>query len=152
MENIKKEALNIVGITVRTSNEKGKADKDIPALWEQFMQKGISEKIPNKVNETIFALYTDYESDHNGPYTVVIGFQVSSLDNIPEDFSIHMVPEANYQKFTAKGDLTKDAVVNTWMEIWNTDLKRTYTTDIEVYGEKAMNPTNGEADIFIAVE
>lgn len=43
---------------------------------------------------------------------------------------------------------------NSWKKIWESEplLNRAYTTaNIEVYGEKASDPTNGEADIFIAV-
>lgn len=152
MTHTKKDAFTIVGISARTSNENGKAENDIPQLWQKFMAEGVAHRIPNKVDDTIYAIYTNYEGDHTKPYTIVIGCNVSNLDNIPEDLTVKMVPSSNYTKFTAKGDLTKDAVINTWMEIWNKDLKRTYTTDIEIYGEKALNPTDGEADILIAVQ
>ncbi|WP_190809940.1 GyrI-like domain-containing protein [Flagellimonas sp. S3867] len=152
MTSTKRDALTIVGLATRTSNDRGKADKDIPQLWEKFMAENALNRIPNKVDDTLYAIYTDYEGDHTKPYTIVIGCNVAHLDNIPEDMTVKMIPESNYTKFTAKGDLTKDAVINTWMDIWNTDLKRTYTTDIEIYGEKALNPTNGEAEILIAIE
>ncbi|MDC6365538.1 MULTISPECIES: GyrI-like domain-containing protein [Flavobacteriaceae] len=150
MTSTKLDELTIVGLAIRTSNDPGKADKEIPQLWEKFMADNIAHRIPNKVDPTIYAIYTDYEGDHTQPYTMVIGCNVSNLDNIPEDLTVKIVPSSKYTKFTAKGDLTKDAVINTWMDIWNTDLNRTYTTDIEIYGEKAMNPTNGEAEILIA--
>ncbi|MGW9684136.1 GyrI-like domain-containing protein [Flagellimonas sp. 2504JD1-5] len=152
MTSTRKKELSIVGLSIRTSNDPGKADKEIPQLWEKFMADNTVARIPNKVDETIYAIYTDYEGDHTRPYTMVIGCNVFNLDNIPDDLTVKMVPPANYTKFTAKGDLTKDAVINTWMDIWNTDLKRTYTTDMEIYGEKAMNPTDGEAEILVATE
>lgn len=152
MTNTKRDALTIVGIATRTSNDQGKAEKDIPQLWQKFMGQGVPSRIHNKVDDTIYAIYTDYEGDHTKPYTLVIGCNVANLDNIPEDMTVKMVPAANYTKFTAKGDLTKDAVINAWMKIWKTPLKRTYTTDVEIYGEKAMNPEDGEAEILIAVE
>ena len=146
----KKEALNIVGIAIRTSNTPGKADKDIPQLWNKFMLENTLQRIPNKVDDTVYALYTNYEGDHTQPYTVVIGCNVASFDNIPEDMTVILIPESKYTQFMAKGDLTKDAVINTWMTIWGTDLNRTYTTDIEIYGEKAIDLTNGEAEILVA--
>ena len=146
----KKEALNIVGIATRTSNTPGKADKDIPQLWNKFMMENTLQRIPNKVDDTVYALYTNYEGDHTQPYTVVIGCNVDSFDNIPEDMTVILIPESKYTQFMAKGDLTKDAVINTWMTIWGTDLNRTYTTDIEIYGEKAIDLTNGEAEILVA--
>ena len=150
MTSTKLDELTIVGLAIRTSNDPGKADQDIPRLWNKFMAENTASRIPNRVGETIYAIYTDYEGDHTQPYTMVIGCNVSNLDNIPEDFTVKIVPSSTYTKFTAKGDLTKDAVINTWMDIWNTNLNRTYTTDIEIYGEKAMNPTNGEAEILVA--
>lgn len=152
MTNTKKEELTVVGISTRTSNQNGKATKDIPGLWQKFMAENVSEKLSNKVDDTIYALYTDYEGDHTQPYTLTIGYSVSNLDNIPEDMTVKIVPEANYAKFLAKGDLTKDAVINKWMEIWNTNLNRSYTTDIEIYDDRAKDPTDGEAEILISVK
>lgn len=149
---VSKQELSIVGIEVRTTNENGQAAKDIPALWRKFMHEGILDRIPNKIDDTIYALYTDYESDHTKPYTTVLGCKVDNLDNIPEDFTVKIVPSANYQKFEAKGDLTQNTVIDVWMKIWNTDLKRTYTTDIEIYDDRAVDPTNAIVDILIAVE
>lgn len=146
-----KEALTIVGISLRTTNENQQAMKDIPEFWHKFMEENIQEKLPNIVNPTVYALYTDYISDETEPYTMILGYEVSELDNIPEEFTVKVIPTNKYAKFVAKGDLTQDAVYNSWKEIWNTDLDRAYSTDIEVYGEKATDPTNGEAEIYIAL-
>lgn len=150
-EQIQRNELIIVGIEVRTTNENGKSAKDIPALWCQFMEENVMKEIPNKLNETIYALYTDYESDHLKPYTTIIGCQVTSLDNIPDHLTVKIIPSANYLKFIAKGDLTKEAVINVWRYIWDLKIKRAYTTDIEIYDERAMDPTNGTAEILIAI-
>ncbi|MDT0606724.1 GyrI-like domain-containing protein [Croceitalea rosinachiae] len=152
MTNMKKQAMNIVGISTRTSNQNAKAEKDIPALWQKFMTDNIGSKIPNKVDETVYALYSDYEGDHTLPYTITIGYKVGSLDNIPEDLTVKIVPEANYAQFFAEGNLTKDAVINKWMEIWNMDLPRSYKTDLEIYDDRAIDPTNGIAEILISVK
>ena len=39
-----------------------------------------------------------------------------------------------------------------WIKIWNSDLNRIFTSDFEIYGEKAHNPENAEVDIFIAMK
>nr|NGX46557.1 hypothetical protein [Chlamydiota bacterium] len=62
----------IMGLEVRTSNQPGEAEKDIPLLWEQFFQNGGTEPIPNKINGDIIALYSGYEGDYTEPYSVVI--------------------------------------------------------------------------------
>ena len=58
---------NVIGISVRTTNENGQSAKDIEALWVKFWGEEIQKQIPNKVNDDIYAVYTDYETDFNGP-------------------------------------------------------------------------------------
>lgn len=142
----------IVGISVRTSNNNGEATRDIPALWGRFMGEGILNQIPNKIDETIYSLYTDYEKDHTAPYTTILGCAVSSLDKIPDGMVGKVIEITNYQQFTAKGNISEGIVFNEWVKIWNTDLNRAYTTDFEVYGTKSSNPENAEVDIFIALK
>ncbi len=144
------EKFNIVGISVRTSNN-GQADKDIPALWKRFMEEGVSNNIANKMEEAIYCAYTEYEGDHTKPYTTVIGHKVEDLDNIPIGMKGVSIEQSNYAKFVAKGNLMEGAVVNTWFKIWESSMDRTYKTDFEVYGEKAQNPEDGEVEIFVGV-
>lgn len=152
MQNVKIESFKVIGITVRTTNENGQAAQDIPQLWGRFMAEGILEKIPHKIDDSILSIYTNYESDHTKPYDTIIGCRVSSLNIVPEGMVGRSFDGGTYTKFVSKGDLTKDAVYNTWKEIWNTDLNRTYKADFDVYGEKAQHPTNGEIDIFVGIK
>jgi len=151
MNSINIKAGQFIGIAVRTTNENGQAAKDIPALWQKFHGENIHDKIPNKKDPTVYCMYTDYEKDHTRPYTTIIGCRVDSLDNIPEGMVAKTVEGGNYQKFPTKGDVSK-VVIEQWMNIWNANLPRTFSTDFEVYGEKAMNPADAEVDILIAVE
>lgn len=142
---------NIIGISIRTTNENEQSRKDIPALWDKFISEGIAEKIPNKINHSIYSVYTDYEKDHTKPYTTILGCAVESLDLIPEGMIGKVIETASYEKFTAKGNLNNGIVINEWIKIWNSDLNRSFTSDFEIYGEKAQNPENAEVDIFIAI-
>jgi predicted transcriptional regulator YdeE len=152
MENQMMAAFNMIGIAVRTTNDNGKSGKDIPALWEQFMAKGVLEKIPNKISTDIYCMYTDYEKDHTKPYTTILGCQVSNLDDIPEGMVSKQIASGKYTKQIAKGNILEGMVFNEWLKIWNSDLPRTYTADFEVYGAKAANPVEAEVDIFLAVK
>jgi predicted transcriptional regulator YdeE len=149
---MKIESFKIIGISVRTTNEGGKSGEDIGEFWERFYKENIASKIPGKISEDIYSVYTDYESDYKGSYTTIIGCKVNSLNDIPEGMTGKEIEEGDYKVFTAKGKMP-DAVINQWMEIWNdSDLKRAYTSDFEVYGEKSQNPENAEVDIYIAVK
>ena len=142
----------IIGISVRTTNENGQSAKDIGALWNTFIAEGILDKIPNKIDNTIYSIYTDYESDYIKPYTTILGCKVSSIEEIPTGMIAQTFDGGNYTKYVSKGDLTKGVVYEEWLKIWNSNLKRAYTADFEVYGEKSQNPSNAEVEIFVALE
>lgn len=142
---------NIIGVSIRTTNENEQSGKDIPALWDKFISEGIAEKIPNKINHSIYSVYTDYEKDHTKPYTTILGCVVESLDFIPDEMVGITIETGSYEKFIAKGNLNDGIVINEWIKIWNSDLNRSFTSDFEIYGEKAQNPENAEVDIFIAI-
>lgn len=151
MITVQGKSILVVGISVRTTNENGQAKQDIGGLWGQFIEEGVRAKIPNVVDESIYAVYTEYEGDHSKPYTAILGYRVDSLNEIPDGMVGHEIEPGDFEKFTAKGNLKGDAVIGMWNQIWNANLDRAYTSDFEVYGEKAANPSNGEADIFIAL-
>jgi predicted transcriptional regulator YdeE len=152
MKNTKMEPFQIIGIAVRTTNENDQSAKDIGELWNKFMTKGILDKIPNKTDNAVYSVYTDYESDHTKPYTILLGCRVNTLDTVPKGMVAKTVGGGNYVKFISKGDLTKGIVYAEWLKIWEMDLSRTFTTDFEVYGEKTQNPTDAEVEIFIATK
>lgn len=142
---------HIIGISVRTTNENMQATKDIPALWDKFMKEQIAGKIPNKIDDTVYCIYTDYEKDHTKPYTTILGCKVKNLDTIPAGMIGKSIEGGDYTPFTAKGNVMQGSVFNEWTKIWNANLPRTFTSDFEVYGAKAQNFENAEVDIFIAV-
>ncbi|PID67639.1 MAG: AraC family transcriptional regulator [Flavobacteriia bacterium] len=145
-------SFTVIGIAVKTTNANGKSAKDIGALWHQFMSENILDKIPNKTDDTIYAIYTDYEGDYTQPYTTILGCRVENAAVVPEGMLSKTIKGGNYAGFTAKGDLTRGAVYKTWAEIWQTGLDRLYATDFEVYGVKAQNPKAAEVEIFVGVK
>jgi len=116
------------------------------------MNEKIVQKIPNKLEDTMYGIYTDYENGAEGDYTTIVGCKVSNLDHIPEGMMGITIKNGNYSKYTTHGDVTKDAISSIWEHIWKTNLKRTFVTDFEVYDERAIDPTNAEVDIFVGVQ
>ncbi|MDP8100894.1 GyrI-like domain-containing protein [Phocoenobacter atlanticus] len=82
----------------------------------------------------------------------MLGCKVENTDVIPNGMVAKTIEDGNYEKFIAKGDLTKGAVYEAWAKIWNADLDRLYTADFEIYGEKAQNPTDAEVEILVAIK
>ncbi|EZH73785.1 transcriptional regulator [Aquimarina atlantica] len=152
MQTIKIEPFKLIGIEIRTTNENQQASKDIADLWQHFLGDHILEKIPNKEDNTIYSLYTEYESDHTKPYTTILGCKVTSLEKIPEGMVGKSFDGGTYIKSSAKGDLMKGLIVNHWSKIWEMDLDRVYTADFEVFGEKAQNSSDAEIDFYVAIK
>jgi len=150
--NVKIEKTNIIGIAVRTTNENGKAAADIGQLWNRFLSENIIEKIPNKVNNSIYSIYTDYESDHTKPYTTILGCPVTGFENVPEGMVTKTIETGDYKQYTVKGNIHENIVYNEWIKIWSDTIPRAYTADFEIYGAKAQNPENAEIDIFVALK
>ena len=147
---LKKPEIFLVGIDCRTSNDPGAAMNDIPALWERFFQENIISQIPHKVSDEVIALYCDYEGDHTKPYTLVIGCPVSGLEDVPEGFVSKKIPGGTYAAYSAVGEHPQ-TLIETWGEIWKTELPRTYSGDYEVYGKKFSSGSPQEVEVFIAI-
>ncbi len=143
---------NVIGISIRTTNENGQALQDIPALWNKFMTGEIAKQIPNKIDDSVYCIYTEYEKDHTRPYTTILGCKVGNLDTIPNGMVGKTFEEATYAKRTVKGNILQGLVFNEWTKIWSSDIDRAYTADFEVYDERTQDPANAEVDIFVAIK
>ncbi len=144
------EAFHVIGIFVRTTNVHNKALKDIGDLFGNFMGQHIMGKIPDKISDDIYCVYTDYESDYNGPYTAIIGCKVSSLNNIPPGLIAKTIPDSKYEVYKSTGKLSI-SLAKTWEGIWNADINRRYSADFDIYGEKAKDYENAAVDTYVAI-
>lgn len=141
----------IVGLAIRTTNEQGQSATDIPKLWEQFFSRNIMGEIPNRIDDTLYCVYTNYEKDHTTPYTTILGCKVDNVDHVPDGLTSKLIEGGSYTVFTAKGKIADGIVFREWINIWNGDMERAYTSDFEVYGPKAQNPNDAAIDIFVGV-
>lgn len=146
------EPFSLIGLAIRTTNDGQKANMEIAELWQRFMGENILQQIPNKIDSTIYSLYTEYEGNHTMPYTTILGCKVDNLDEIPVGMVGRSFKGGTYVKTTAKGDLMKGLIVNHWATIWGMDLDRAYTADFESFGGKAQNPADAEVDFYVALK
>lgn len=147
------DSFKVIGISINTTNQNNKSAEDISNLWQRFYSENIQDQIPNKTSSDVYSIYTDYETDYTGKYTSIIGVKVNSLDEIPDGFIGWEFRGGTYRKLVAKGEMP-NAVIETWAKIWKKDseLKRKYTSDFEVYSDRSQRGDNSEVDIYIAVE
>ncbi|RDC65352.1 GyrI-like domain-containing protein [Adhaeribacter pallidiroseus] len=150
LETIALDELYIIGISVRTSNANGQAQTDIGELWSRFFRQNVINQIADKISPDLYCVYTDYESDHTGPYNTVLGCKVPNLQDIPAGLTGITIPAANYQIYTSQGKLP-DCVGETWQSIWQNAQNRRYAADFDVYGPEAQNPESAIVKTYLSV-
>lgn len=150
-ECIEKPAFKMIGIACRTSNSPEKGPIDIPKLWEVFFKNNTIDLIPNKISREIIALYCNYESDHTGNYTLILGCPVNSIEEVPEDMIAKDIPSRKYAHFKAIGEHPQE-LIKTWQDIWqNNSLQRKYEEDCELYDENFLISPN-EVNLLISIK
>ena len=141
----------VIGIELRTVNQPGRADVEIPQHWDRFIRENVLEGIPHKKNEKVFVLYTDYEGDFTQPYSMIIGCEVASLTEIPDGLVGKTIPAGTYALFPAEGAFP-ESVMQAWQDIWNSSVNRAYTVDFETYPADFQEVEEPRVDIFIGLK
>lgn len=150
---IQRNETKVIGLEIRTSNEieAQPAQSRIPEAWKKFDE--MKDGIPDRTNTHFaFGLYSDYESDNKGLYSLAACSEVRALDRVPKGMVGKIIPPGRYLVFTAKGEMPR-AIMSTWEGIWKyfsngTSYKRTFTADFEVYDKQRPD----DAEIYIAIK
>ncbi len=147
-------AFSFIGKPVTTTNEaEMKGEGVILSQRQSFYRDRMLEKIPNKKNSNILAVYTDYESDETGSYTFALGTEVTNIDDVPNGMKSYSIPECNYMVFTTRKGPIQEIIVEAWQYIWEWSKtnKRAFLTDFELYDERCNDPENSQVDIYISI-
>lgn len=157
---VQHDAFTVVGISVRTNNAREATPNGaIPQQWQRFFQEGLMQKIPNRADENLYAVYTDYAgTDMNTDYTYIVGEKVQTAGGkLPEGMVAVTIPAGKYQMFTtAKGPL-QEIMPAIWKGIWTyygnpANGQRTFKSDFEVYDQRAADPNDAQVDVYIGVK
>lgn len=143
------EEIYIVGISLRTDNSEDGLKK-IKEHWQYFSTHKILEKIPDRKSDDIYAVYTDYAGDHAMPYSLILGAEVSAINTIPDGMVLITVPSQKYAVIPVNGPMP-DALIQKWAEIHTIGLKRTYTTDYELYSKLPNSQQEYSITIHISI-
>ncbi len=158
MKIVESPELHVIGIGARTNNAKEmSAEGIIGPMWDRAVSENMFDKIPNRVDNTVLAMYTDYESDSNGEYTFFIGAKVTTLDVIPEGLLGRTVAAARYSVITSERGPLYEVVPQAWQRIWSMSEaglggKRAFVADLEIYDERALNPTDAVMEVWVGVK
>ncbi len=149
-----REPMTVIGFSARTSNaaESDPERAKIGALWGRVMS-GALDAVPHRGGDRrITAVYHEYGSNQNGPYTILVGAVVDQTKptDVPAGMVALEVPAAECAVFEARGEMP-GALIETWMKIWgvfpNDQHERAFTSDVEFHA-----PDGSGADIWIATQ
>lgn len=147
----------VIGIAARTSNAKEMTpDGIIGKQWGRLFQEELIGKIPNRADQNVVAVYTDYDSDHNGEYTYLLGARITSDANVPAGMVAKKIPGGKFAVFTTEKGPAAQVVPAAWMKINSLPKTavggdRTYRADYEVYDGRARDPQNLQVDVYVGI-
>jgi predicted transcriptional regulator YdeE len=150
------DSFTVAGLSVRTNNAKEAGPEgEIGKLWQRLSTENFLARIPNRADDHVIALYTDYENGKDGMYTYVLGAKVSSKKNLPAEFVARQVASGQYAVFTEQGGPPPQMTVNLWKRIWSLEkpgaFERAYKTDYEEHYGPADDFTKSHIDIYIGL-
>lgn len=140
MKPVRIELFTVRGPSVRTNNaSEASGSGKLAGLWAHYY-----ESHPPS-SETVYGVYSDYESNASGEYTVTAGTRTSSAG----DFVVTVKP-GTYLEFQANGKMP-GAIMDAWKSVWeffskNQPYERAFETDFEQYNGPAS------ATIYIGVK
>ena len=151
--------IKVIGIQVRTRNadEADPAKAKIARLWGRFFRENIKGRVPNPTDpDTVVAVYSDYESDENGMYTLTVGLQVGVVKDIPQGLSAKICKPSKYAFFRTSRGPVPDVLIQTWKEVWSVNEKelggkRSFTADFEFYDDRSRDPKNASVDVYVGI-
>ncbi|MDF1677134.1 MAG: effector binding domain-containing protein [Legionellaceae bacterium] len=137
------ESFAVSGFSTKTQNcdESNEKTAKIPHLWQQFYTSNLATH-----NQTIFGVYSDYESNEQGLYTVTAGI---TSEEMPAHLNSVTVPTGNYLVFKDAGPMPS-TVIQLWGVVWQYfatthGYQRTFMSDFEAYTD------TDEVAIYIGV-
>lgn len=125
------EKIIIKGKRIRTNNT---TLEGVMELWQEIA----ALQLPGD----IYAVYSNYSSNHSGNYDLLIGTETAELPN-----SIAL-ENCQYMEIPVEGN-SIDNVGKAWQKIWsNSDIeaKRAYQTDYEKYSQ------DGSIKIYLSIK
>lgn len=157
---VQQDGFEVVGIMASTNNAKEAGqDAIIGKQWQAFIRGNLLERIPDRLDQEVLAVYTDYTSDANGQYSFILGARVRPVINpsVPEGMVVKTIPAGRYAVFTSERGPVAKVTVDTWKQIWSyyqtlSNGTRVYLADFEVYDQRAADPNNAQVDIYIGVK
>lgn len=143
----------VAGLSARTNNLSPQMGEVIGGLWKSFYGEDCYPAVKNKVGGSSFGIYTDYDDDEKGDYTVLAACEISAVDGLPEGVVVRKIPSGKYAEFSITGEMDTQAqlaeINRLWQEIWKMKLDRSFVCDFEEY--RSADPKNADVRVYVGL-
>jgi predicted transcriptional regulator YdeE len=134
-------------------------ENEIGRLWKRFMRfyQENKEHIKNRVSDSGYEVWveTDQLKETKDKY-IFVGIEVESIQDLPLDLVVKVLPPTEYAVFTMKGEQIKsnwpDRIYKEWLP--QSPYKEAHPFLIEYYDAerfKGMDNAESELDIYLPV-
>ncbi|HDR7321898.1 MULTISPECIES: AraC family transcriptional regulator [Bacillus] len=137
----------MAGYELKTTSKEGKNHQDIPAFWQEYLQKDLGTTIPNRKDTSQWVelgLCTDFNLE-TGDFTYIIGMEVTGFENVPNEIAKRTFPAATYAVFTTP-KVPHEEMVSSIHQTWNAVFSEWFphsgyehcgVTEFELYDERS---------------
>lgn len=150
-------SFSVAGYSTRTNNNiESTAASRIAQLWHSFMRDNPAALLSEKLGDEIYAVYSQYATDHNGDYTLTLGYKVPSEITTPAGLVTAKVPAGRYVILSSEVGPAASVVPSLWQKIWSMTPSelggvRSYQSDFELYDSRSANPQQAQVDIYLGL-
>ncbi len=116
-------------------------ENEIGRLWNRFIAYLMKEDwdLLSTEDRTMYEVHTEHdETDQKGNFEVFVGKEVDTLDKVPVELLVKVLPASTYAVFTLKGaDITSDwprAVYQEWLPA--SDYRLAHPFGFQLYDER----------------
>ncbi|WP_127497250.1 AraC family transcriptional regulator [Paenibacillus glycanilyticus] len=160
---ITKPAFKVIGYEIRT-RANGDNHKEIPAFWQEYIQKELYKNIPNRVHkDSPVELGICYNFDMGSDiFSYLIGMEAETFDGVEgEGLVCREFDGAEYAVFTTPKvprEQFSSSIQNTWMTVFSewfphSGYEHAGTPEFELYDERSNHElAEIQMDIYIPIK
>lgn len=150
-------AKTIAGIYIKTTCQEGAAIPAIRRLWRKTLKEKTLETLPGKRTNDLYAIYLYNHPTTPYEYTFILGYEIDTVQTLPEPFSAFTLPQEKYLHTQTIGNAPQ-IITETWPKIWQYAKENNhpfaFTADYEVYKQgDYLGQTNDQTivEIFASI-
>lgn len=115
-EIVERKSIKIIGKVLRTTYQN--SGEDISKFLDKMCQSDMHSRIPNRVDPNVFYGISIDFGKKNGICSYMLGAEVSSFENLPEDMETRTIPASKYMRVLVN---TQDEELFTNIKVDNKD-------------------------------